>query len=147
MCANQEEAIRMLGSESSFNFFPINLSKIEKDDLNKLKLGVREGSNAAICQYDWPDLPHIISSFIEALGNDHELSQSVATTLKKIVDDIVCASGKETAWVNIIVWSVNDCFNIPRWHTDDYPTPSDESFIYKVAVTLKVLSQNFRDFC
>ena len=137
MCANQEEAIRMLGSESSFNFFSINLSEIEKDDLNKLKLGVKEGSNAAMCNYNWPDPPHRIFSFLEALGNDHELSQSVATTLKKIVDDIICVSGKKTAWVDISVWSVNDCFNIPRWHTDDYPNPPDGSFIYKVAVTLK----------
>jgi hypothetical protein len=80
-----------------------------------------------------------IAHFICEIGsNESDLNLEIASQLKKITEQVVEASGKETAWICLRSFVPTNRFDVPRWHVDGpyYKPATSEDLLFKFVLTL-----------
>ncbi len=138
---DMEHTFQMVGSKVAFAEFPITIPTKEKHILNHIKV-VNDFYN------NYGNLEHFkaeTSSFFESMGNDKEVSYSVACTIDKVVNDVIQAAHKETAWVSIRAFTRDKEYDVPRWHTDGYYFKPFKGLVHKIVFTLKGPATLFYD--
>ena len=88
---------------------------------------------------DLADVEERIADFLSYIGsNDPDLVSHLAKRLSFITNQVMAASGRETAWVHLRASIPTDAYDIPRWHIDGhYFRPDPEILMYRFALTLK----------
>ncbi len=78
--------------------------------------------------------------FLHEIGdNSEDLVKRVASRITAITNEVMKASGRETAWFHLRASSPITAFDIPRWHIDGsyFSRPKNSSYMmYKFATTL-----------
>ena len=121
--------------ETSYAFVDLGLSEEELDLFEKVYVNAKT-------EYDRFGNLHLlkeeIPQYLRKIGNtDEVLIESMTKTLVKIVSEITCAFGKQTAWVLIRSAVPTNEFDTPRWHMDSYYNQPYYGVQYKFAVALK----------
>lgn len=149
ICTNQSIAtnlseelstkIALLSQEKPFINFSLGLTAEEKNLLSLLEI-------TKTTSYDYygafPEKKDI-SSFIQSLGNNKDISSSVATIISQKIQDIKEAFNAEAVWVTIRSSHAVDDYSTPRWHTDGYMYSPMTELQYKTAFVLKGASTLF----
>lgn len=130
---NVSQCIENLGPEHPFVLFGLPLTESEKDCLHQLQVN----SNNSYDHYgNFGSLNDEISAFIEALGNTHDLSDSISQIITKLVEESLQGSGQQFAWVTLRASTATHEFDLPRWHADGGFYNSDTNQ-YKIAMALE----------
>lgn len=130
-----QTAINELGPDHSFAYYDLQLSDDEIKILKSLKINTIE----AYSNYDnLKNLGSEVIAFLKSLNKENEATAEAASqTIVRIVNDIVQASGQETAWVTVRSFIPMSEYDLPRWHTDGYYYEPRTGNPYKFALTLK----------
>lgn len=128
-------AIKELGPENSFVCYDLHLSDDDIKVLKSLKVSITDEYN----NYgNLKDLNSEVRTFIKSLNKENEaIAEATSKIIARIVNDIVRASGQETAWVAVRSFIPTSEYDVPRWHRDGYYYAPYEGNPYKFAVTLK----------
>lgn len=80
-----------------------------------------------------------ISNFIQMLGNDKEISNSVAKIIvEKFIRPSMLASKHTSAWFTIRCTQPTDYYDEARWHCDGlYFIPAEPLVMYKIVCTMR----------
>ncbi|MBA3814482.1 MAG: DUF2608 domain-containing protein [Alphaproteobacteria bacterium] len=134
-------AIDQLNTNNPFVIFALGLTEEEKNILKKLQINTTEVYN----NYgSLKDLNAEIRTFIKSLNKENKaIAETASQIIVRIVNDIIQASGQETAWVAVRSFTPTSEYDIPRWHKDGYYYAPYEGDPYKFAVTLKGSSTLF----
>lgn len=129
-----EDSIQTLNTRS-FAFYDLHLSPDEQRALQQVKISSTEQYN----NFGHLDtLQFEVKTFISSLGKGNEtLAASVSVLIARLVQDVLRASGRETAWVCIRAFTPTDEYDTPRWHTDGYYYAPYEGESCKFALALK----------
>jgi len=116
----------------SFVIVDLDLNENEKNIGKKIKVnepktynyyGIIEKENQA----------KYISKFIQSLGNNKDLSDTVANLyMEKIINPFLNAMDKDSAWIKVQTFLPTDDWEIPRWHQDGYYYKGLEFSINKI---------------
>lgn len=130
-----QTAIKELGPDHSFAYYDLQLSNQEIKILKSLKINSTEEYN----NYgNLKDLESGVSSFLKSLNKENDITaEAVSQIIVRIVNDIVQASGQETAWVAVRSSTPTSAWDVPRWHQDGYYYEPRTGNPYKFAITLK----------
>jgi hypothetical protein len=130
-----QTAIKALGPDSPFVYFDLQLSEHEIKSLKNLKI------NATTEYNNYGNLKGLESEsndFIKSLGEKNEETAKITSQIiVRIVNEIIQASEKETAWVALRAFTPTASWNVPRWHTDGYYYAPRTGDLYKFAISLK----------
>ncbi|MBX9786736.1 MAG: hypothetical protein K2Y08_05300 [Alphaproteobacteria bacterium] len=135
-----KNAINSLSSTNPFIFFYPQISDKELRAFNTIKISKTDEYN----NYGNINvLENEVESFINTLDRKNKnYAKKVAQFIKRLVKDVLKASGQETAWIAVRAFTPTPEYNIPRWHTDGYYYKPYEHQ-YKFVVTLKGQSTLF----
>lgn len=130
-----QTAIKALSSSRSFAYYDLHLSEDEKSAVNALKINKTDSYN----NYgNLNVLESEVREFIKALSKGNETNaKEIAGLIVRLVNEIIQASGRETAWVAVRAFTPTSEYDVPRWHTDGYYFEPYSGDPYKFAVTLK----------
>ena len=128
-------SLKKLNSNKPFTNFNIKLSHEEINNLSNIRIDTPK-------VYDnfgkLDNLTNELDEFIKSLNqNNNRVSQSIATLIKELVNDVTLGFEKATAWVTVRASIATDLWDIPRWHTDGYYYSPYIGEQYKVVITLK----------
>lgn len=118
--------------------------KLTGDDINCLSNLRIDSNNNYYNEYnnfgDLDNLSYGLFAFLRSLGNEVETSESASTLISNLVNQVIIATGKETAWITLRASTATANFDTPRWHRDGYfydldlATPDEQ---YKVVMAFK----------
>jgi hypothetical protein len=130
-----QKAIKTLGPDHSFYYYDLQLSDHEIKILKSLRINTtKEYSNYG----NLKDLSSEVRAFLRSLNKENEaIAEAAPQIIVRIVNDIVQASGQETAWVAVRSFIPTSEYDVPRWHQDGYYYAPYEGDPYKFAITLK----------
>jgi hypothetical protein len=130
-----QTAIKALSPSRSFAYYDLHLSEDEKSTVNALKINKTDSYN----NYgNLNVLESEVREFVKALGKGNETdAKEVAGLIVRLVNEILQASGRETAWVAVRAFTPTSEYDVPRWHTDGYYFEPYSGDPYKFALTLK----------
>lgn len=123
-----------LKKEGSFIQFSLHLSKQELEDLNKIHInqntpydhfGELDGFQSGAARY------------LASLGNNRQLSNSVASILNRIASDVLTAFKIDFGWITIRSFEETNEFDTPRWHVDTDFSDSNMELQCKIVLVLK----------
>lgn len=129
-----QDAIESLSPRRSFAYYDLHLSENEKRAVSALKIKTDAYNNYANLNALEPE----VREFIETLGEGNETNaKEVSQLIVRLANEILHASGQETAWVAVRAFTPTSEYDVPRWHTDGYYFEPCSGDPYKFAVTLK----------
>lgn len=120
-----------------YGFYFVDVGITEEDLANFSSIDIRNE-----CFYhqfgELSEVESTITQFLSNIGeNEQSLIMRVAARLAQLTDQIMKASGRETAWVHLRASVPTDAYDTPRWHFDgNYFTPVEGYPMYKFATTL-----------
>lgn len=130
-----QTAIKALGPSHSFVYYDLHLSESEKSAVNALKINKTDSYNNYA---NLNALESEVREFIKALGKGNETNaKEIARLIVRLVNEILQASGRETAWVAVRAFTPTSEYDVPRWHTDGYYFEPYSGNLNKFALTLK----------
>lgn len=125
----------MLFSCSGYRPCFLCVNTLSQTTIKSLKINSTEEYN------NYGDLKKLGSeakAFIKSLHKENKTTAEAASQIiVRIVNDIVQASGQETAWVAIRSFIPMSEYDVPRWHTDGYYYEPRTGNPYKFALALK----------
>jgi hypothetical protein len=132
-----------LGKNNSFVYVNLGITNNELELIERLKFDHLKAGETV--QYDRfgelqlleQELPY----FLKNIGDNDELVINATTkVIARLVQQVVNASNKNTAWVCVRASTPTPTFDIPRWHIDGqyygFNRPSTE-LVFKFAAALK----------
>jgi hypothetical protein len=130
-----QAATESLSPRHSFAYYDLHLSENEKSAVNALKIHKTDSyNNYANLNALEPE----VRDFIKTLDKGNETNaKEVSHLIVRLVNEILHASGQETAWVAVRAFIPISQYDVPRWHTDGYYFEPYSGDPYKFAVTLK----------
>lgn len=130
-----QNAIEALSSTRSFAYYNLHLSENEKNAVNTLKINKTDSYNNYA---HLNTLEFEVREFIKALSKEDQTNaKELSQLIVRLVNEIVQASGQETAWVAVRAFTPTSEYDMPRWHTDGYYFEPYSGAPYKFALTLK----------
>lgn len=130
-----QTAINNLSPQNSFAYYDLQLSDQEIKILKSLKINTTDEYN------NYGNLNALepeVRKFIQSLSPKNKTTAEAASQIiVQIVNDIVQASGQETAWIAVRSFTSTSEYDVPRWHTDGYYYEPRRGNPYKFALTLK----------
>lgn len=129
------QAIDQLGSENHFTFVNLEISQKDLEILENLQVNF----TGSLEQYgDIEQLIDKIPEFLNKIGNEDEIAVNRTTDIiYKIINDVITASNKDSAWISIRAFVPTHEYDIARWHTDGYFYPPYKGKEYKFAFVIK----------
>lgn len=130
-------SIYQMSPQRPFVTFDMKLTCDDINCLNNLRIDIYD-------EYDnygnLDSFNDALNTFLKSLGNEIEASNTATSLILNLVNQVLVASGKETAWITLRASPKSTAFDIPRWHTDGYfynldVEERDEQ--YKVIIVLK----------
>ena len=132
-----QTAIKALSPSRSFAYYDLHLSENEKSAVNALKINKTDSyNNYANLNALGPEVGEFIKTLGLGKGNETN-AKEVARLIVRLVNEILQASGEETAWVAVRAFTPTSEYDVPRWHTDGYYFEPYSGAPYKFALTLK----------
>jgi len=132
-----QTAIKALSPSRSFVYYDLHLSENEKSAVNALKINKTDSyNNYANLNALGPEVREFIKTLGLGKGNETN-AKEVARLIVRLVNEILQASGQETAWVAVRAFTPTSEYDVPRWHTDGYYFEPYSGNLYKFALTLK----------
>lgn len=135
-----KEQLNVLANEKSFNYVNLGISPSETAHLNQFNIDITDKFD----QFGKLDsLRKNLSAFLKDVGNNNQENvETVTEIITRLVQQVISASGKESAWVSVRSYTPTFSLDIPRWHIDgaDYGLGSTvlyPNLTYKFAATLK----------
>jgi hypothetical protein len=137
-------AINNLNTDKQFEFFNLTLTEEEWKLFEKVKIEFDPNAEKPYREkHMFGQLERVedeAAAFLKNLSDQNsEIAESVAKLIANLVNEILAATGKETAWVVLRGWTPTDMFDIPRWHRDVpiLDAPVGQEGHYKFTMALK----------
>lgn len=125
----------LLGPQRPYIHFNLDLSETEQSAWAELKV---EKELSQLDLYgDLKNLPALVRKLLQDAGNSYAISDTVAKSVDRLVNELVSQFSAETAWICMRVSLKNNFFDIPRWHTDGYYTGPYIGEQHKIVMALK----------
>lgn len=123
-----------LGPQKPFVHFNLDLSEAEKLAWAELRV---EKQSSQLSLYGVKNLLLLVKQVLQEAGNSPSISDVVAKSVERLVNEMVYQFSAETAWICMRLSLKNNNFDVPRWHTDGYYTAPPEGELHKVVMALK----------
>lgn len=134
------QQLHLLEGGKSFSYVDLGLTELESDALNQLNIE----TTAKFDQFgELEELKDRLTDFLNTIGqNDSEAIETTTDMISNLVQNVITASHKNSAWLSVRTYTPGSTFDIPRWHIDgadyglgDLPLYSQKT--YKFTATLK----------
>lgn len=107
-----QNAIEALSSTRSFAYYDLHLSENEKNAVTTLKINKTDSYNNYA---HLNTLEFEVREFIKALSKaDQTNAKELSQLIVRLVNEIVQASGQETAWVAVRAFTPTSEYDMPR---------------------------------